>query len=169
MCTAAHCSGPKVFTRNPGRSGGVERAGEGAVDGERLRHRWRQFRQCEPRANRFGLAGRALEDHARDETAFRINGNRSDCMPGSGCRGDEVQRLTSQCPPNRNDRVPLRRRRTQCQSNNCTRLGARWGDRETRALRSERDRDESTECNGCIDAGFHQALLYRGCAAQANV
>ena len=97
-----------------------------------------------------------MDDDARDEAAFGIDRNRSDRVPGAGSRRDEVQRLTGQRAANRIDRVSAKSRGLERQSNDRARLGARGGDRELWGLSSDTSRDESTKCNGCINAVFHE-------------
>ena len=103
MSARSDFSRPLVLSLDARRGCGIERTGEAAVDGKRLRHwRW-QLGQHEPRANRLCLTRYSLHDDARDQTAGRIDGNRSDRVPLPGSRCDEMEWLTRHRTTNRDD------------------------------------------------------------------
>lgn len=128
MRALADASRPRILARDSGCSCRVEGASEGAVDGERLRHRWRQLGQREPRANCLGVTGCSLQNDAGDETALRIDGNSTDRVPRAGRRCDEMQRLARHRATNRHDRIGARCRSVERQPNDGARIGTRRRD-----------------------------------------
>ena len=153
--TRAHRSRPQVFACHAGGGGRIEWAGEGAVDCECRRDRWRELGKRQARSNRLDLARRSAQDDTGHEAAFRIDGNSAERVPCSGGRCDEMERLACQRAANRNDRIGRRCSRAQRQANDCARLRARRRDREPRGLRADGSGQESAECNRCIDASVH--------------
>lgn len=161
-------SGARILARNSGGSRGVEGTTEAAVDGQRLRNRWRQLGQCQPRADYLSPARGALEDYARRESACRIDGNCSDRMPRSGCGCDEVQGLSRHGAADGNDRVARNDWRSERQTQDGSGVRARGRDGQAGSLGAKRC-GECGECSYCIGASSQESSVYQGWPAQANL
>ena len=154
MSACSDVSRTRVLSGDPSRRCGIERTREAAVDRKRLRHGWWQFRQHETRTNCLGLARRSLYDDAGDQTAGRIDGNRSDRVPLSGRRGHEVEWLARHRAPNRDYRVRVRYGSAERQSNDGARVRTRRRDRDARCLGTQRSGNECEDYD-CCDASSH--------------
>ena len=121
MGARSDVSRTRVLFGDPSRRCGIEWTREAAVDRKRLRHWWWQLGEHETRANRLDLARASLHDDAGDQTAGRIDGNRSDRVPLPRGRRHEVEWLARHRAPNRDYRVRVQCRRAgnKCEEGNC--------------------------------------------------
>ena len=157
MSACSNVSRARVLPGDPSRRRGIERTREAAVDRQRLRHRWWQLRQHETRANRFRFTRHSLHDDAGDQTAGRIDRNRSDRVPLSGGRRHEVEWLARHRAANRDYRVRVRYGSAEGQSNDGARFRTRRRDRDAGCLGIQRSGNECEDGN-CCNASSHGLL-----------